>query len=118
MDGHVRMSNKLAAFSFGQLQDCANVVRLLARNAIAVDDFLSFVKEEKRRRFQERGRMEKRVAEIERRLPKCPSCEISMVLRPAGEDPGDGSHWTCPRCRFGRYDPRGVEEVRRTSNVA
>lgn len=118
MHQYATISRKLASFSFGQIQTAATLLKVLKRHGITVDDFLSFVAEEKRHRIQGRDRMERRLQEIERCLPKCPSCGTPMIFRPAGEDPGDGSHWTCPRCRFGRYDPRGVEKVRRTSSVA
>lgn len=109
---HVNMiESACRAFNFGQIQDAATLLKTLAKQGISTDDFLTYVGKEKRRRVQARKRIEKRRAEIERRLPKCPSCGIAMILRPAGEDPEDGSHWTCPKCRFGRYDPRASSQI-------
>lgn len=113
------LKKAIASFTFGQLQDAATLIKTLERNGISTSDFLAYVDDEKRRRVQARERR----AEINRRLPKCPTCGIPMVLRevhppdPGIGDPGDpseGSHWTCPKCRFGRYDPRPILEIRKS----
>lgn len=102
----------LKAFSFGRIQDAATIIKALERNGISTGDFLAHVAKEKRRRV--RKQIEEQRAGIERGVAKCPSCRIPMVLRAAGPDPEDGSHWTCPRCRFGRYDPRPVQDVQKS----
>jgi predicted RNA-binding Zn-ribbon protein involved in translation (DUF1610 family) len=108
------LENALKGFTFGQVQDAATLLKALEKHGISRSDFLAHVAEEKRRRVQARREIEKRRTEVEKRLPKCPTCGIAMILRPAGEDPKDGSHWTCPKCRFGKYDPRTVEEIQKS----
>jgi len=105
------IEEKLKAFRFGQLQDCVTILKILERNGLDPGDLVRWVDEEKKRRVEIRADMEKRRKKFEAQIPRCPDCKTPMVLRPAGESPEDGSHWTCPKCRFGRYDPRPVEEI-------
>jgi len=113
----------LKAFSFGQKQDAATLLKTLKKHGISTDDFLSYVQEEKRRSVQARKQIEKRRSEILKRIPKCRDCGGLMVLRPVHppdleiNDPGDpseGSHWWCKGCAYGEYDPRPVEEIQKS----
>lgn len=121
------MTKALAAFSFGRLQDAATLIRTLEEKGIDRDEFLAYVDGKKERRFKMMEGARKCRADAERRLPKCPTCGIPMVLRethppdPEIGDPGDpseGTHWTCPKCRFGRYDPRAIREIRRSIGLS
>lgn len=122
-DRHREISNALQAFSFGQIQDCVSLLSVLERHDLSTTDLRKFVSDERQLRVQGRERMNARQMTIERRLPKCPTCGIPMVLRevrppdPGIGDPGDpseGTHWTCLKCRFGRYDRRTIQEVRKS----
>lgn len=104
------MEKIVQAYTFGQLQDFATFLRSLDRAGISREEFLGYVEREKDRRFKANEKARRNRAEIERRLPECPSCRIPMILRDAGDG---GSHWTCPKCRLGRYDPRSVDEARK-----
>jgi hypothetical protein len=108
------IENALKVFSFGQMRDAATLLGALEKHEISTDDFLAYVAEEQRRRVREGKRIERRRSEILERLPKCPSCGSAMVLRPAGPDPEDGSHWTCPDCRLGQFDERPVGAIRKS----
>lgn len=97
-----------ASFSFGQLQDFATISKHLEKHGLAPNDVASYVREYKDALIGKR--FDHKLEQLKAR-PKCPACLIPMVLRPAGEDPEDGSHWTCPKCRYGRYDPRPLDIV-------
>ena len=106
------METIVAAFSFGQLQDAATLIKTLGKAGYSPENLIEYVDARK-------GKIELR-KKIAERSPKCPSCKVPMVLRaahppdPKTGDPGDpseGSHWTCPKCRFGKYDPRSTEAI-------
>jgi hypothetical protein len=120
---NIEIESKLKVFSFGRIQDAATLIEKLKKHGIPTDDFLAYAAEEKRRRVQAEKEILKVQAATEKRLPKCPSCGIAMILRPVhppdpetGDpgDPAEGSHWTCKKCYFGKYDPRPVEEIRKS----
>jgi len=106
-----KIKRAFSAFGFGMLQDIATAVKIMKREGVSSEEFVEYVEEQKRRHVKDSAKMKaRREAEI-RKLPKCPECKTPMVLRPAGEDPSEGSHWTCPKCRFGRYDARPLSQI-------
>lgn len=103
----MKMQKILEAFSFRQLQNAVTILRRLEREGLTSEDLIQHVKAEKQRLANSNTDHEAFTAA----LLKCPTCKLPMVLRQAGEFPEDGSHWTCPKCRYGSYDPRPVNEI-------
>lgn len=102
------MKDVLKAFGFGAIQDAATLLRVVRRAGHSTDEFLAFVESEKERRIHDLEAMRERIARVEQQMARCPDCGIPMVLRDAKDG---GSHWTCPKCRFGQYDPRPINEI-------
>jgi len=86
-------------FGFGELQNIANLLTLMERNNISLDDFKVFIEEK-------RLEMAKKDAEATAHLKKCPICESIMIPSKVNNSPqsmtGDDSKivHTCmnPEC--------------------
>jgi hypothetical protein len=106
------MKNLSDIFNFRTLQETATVLKTLQEKAISIEDFLTWVQKEKHKQRESIERGDRARKAFISRLPKCPDCAAPMSLAPANpEDPSEGSHWTCPKCRYGRYDERPPDQI-------
>ena len=95
----------ISAFSLGQIQDSLALYKHIKKNGFSIQDLQDWVKGRYRKIDK------KNPTKPAARPASCPECGFPMIVQPAGEDPEDGSHWTCPKCRFGKYDPRPVSII-------
>lgn len=120
---HIERATK--AFSYGHLQDLVTLLRKLTRERVTIAQFLWYMERKRQERagviersIKLRARVKKERAAFMRQAPKCPSCEIPLRLSTGDEN---DSHWTCPKCRYGRYDsrPAGVimDEIRKNAGL-
>lgn len=107
----------LEAFPFGLLQDCKNVMQILARNGFSQEDFFEWLKDKSKRilpvpRSAERMRPARAVLH---RL--CPGCEERFLrLQRVNDRPermvGDlwKCQWYCSVCGWEEYSERELNE--------
>lgn len=110
---------KLEAFSFGRLQDAANIITFLDRHNIKPAEFVEAVrakKEEKERRIKETEvRIERAERQRKQQAPKCPDCGAALRIREIRAKHqkqnrlGWRSHWFCPACAWEQYSKNDVQ---------
>lgn len=118
--------NNLQAFSFGRLQDTANVITVLQRHKIDPADFVEAVRQEKE---NQKARIEKESKEARKKAeqvqkaeqkwqqqaPKCPDCGVALRIREIRAKHqkqnrfGWRSHWFCPACAWEQYSKNDVQ---------
>ena len=107
MDNYDYVSDKFPAFSWGQLSDAANLIRVMRKNDISADDFLAAVDEaveEKRKQVRKNAvpvqpafkkRTQKHMHKIAPRqylgTLSCPKCGETAYAQPV-----------CPGCAKGK----------------
>ena len=106
------MKDKLRAFTFGQLQDFVTLYEQLQREGLSLEDLSQYVKEERARLDEHSSRSLALREKLQARTPRCEKCATIMVLRPADtEVPSEGSHWTCPKCRWGFFVDKSTAQI-------
>ncbi|GEM_PF-3448377 len=102
-------------FRAGYLQDYLTLHAHLQQRGITAAMLRAYLKQRiaTLRRSDQRSaariRAANRAARIWReKAPRCESCGGQLKLSP-GDDAD--SHWWCPACRWGRYDPRPVDKI-------
>ena len=104
------------AYSFGHLQDLANLIRTLTRERITIAQFMEYMRDKQ----LERKGVIKQTAELRKRVlrerqammtlaPKCPDCNLPMKLGSTSDT--NEAYWLCPKCSFSKYEPRAPQEV-------
>lgn len=110
-----RIEQAIHPFRLGALQDYLTIGDHLRRHAVTPAMLRAYVAHRAReiKAADQRSAAQIRAADRAGRIwrekaPRCENCNGLLKLSP-GDD--HDSHWWCPACRWGRYDPRPVERV-------
>lgn len=107
-----RIEKAIRPFRQGLVQDTLTVAAELERHNISFELLRQYF-QNTAQRINEAARANQASAIRQRDAlrsvwPKCPDCG-ALVKLAAGDD--TDSHWFCPKCRWGKYDPRPRAEV-------
>lgn len=109
------IEKKTEVFSFGRLQDLANLYKLLKREDVSLKELENYLKAVVKRQKRTAATMEKlfrkRKKEWNRRTRRCPTCMSPLLLRPITVPKGKGNVegytclWYCSNetCLFEEY---------------
>jgi len=109
-----KIEKKLAAFSFGQIQDFMTLHNVMHKNNISMADLEGYINGEKARLSKE---LEAFSPPMEK-MPKCPKCGNKLAIRPINLPKGPRNRqgwkslWHCPAgdCVYERYCHMTVAE--------
>jgi len=104
-------SNLLKAFSFGLIQDCANLMKMLIENGKNINDLFDYVENKKRATARKNDIIYNGIDK------ECEDCGEKMFFAPVNTgkrdktDDGSTFVWTCPKCLKEVWTNKNIKEL-------